>query len=593
MVHFFRFRPLAWAAAALIASPFTAWSQQPTLRPHTPAAAKPRPAISSPQASEMLNAELFYEALVGEMTTSAGDPATGYALMLEAARRSNDPDLYRRATEIALQARSGDSALDAVQAWKAAQPQSRDASRYQLQILVALNRTGETAEPLRQVLASTPDPLKAAVLQSIPALYARVSDKALAASVVEKALAGTLNDPALGSSAWASVGRLRLAAGDKQGALAAARRAQAFPPVSDNAALLAMGLSEAGVQDAEPLITQYFDNPEASPELRMAYARSLISQQHYPEATRQLDLLTRAKPDLPDPWLVLAMLQLQNNQVDEASASADQFSAAVNQLPEGDARQDGLNRGYLLRAQIAEKRKQYDEAENWLARVDGPALFDAQVRRASLAAHQGKLAYARALIHSLPAKTPEEERQKTAAEVQLLRENRQYQDAYDLQAQLAAQSPDDDDLLYDQAMLAEKAGKPELMEQLLRKLIARQPGYAQALNALGYSLADRGVRLPEAKRLIEKALDQLPGDPFITDSLGWVEFRMGRREKALELLQQAFEKKQDPEIAAHLGEVFWSLNQRDAALAAWRKGLQMSPDNEVLQETIKRLGAQP
>ena len=593
MPHFSRFRPLAWAAAALIASPFTAWSQQPGLRAHPPAAAKPKPAIASPQASEMLNAELFYEALVGEMTTSAGDPATGYALMLEAARRSNDPDLYRRATEIALQARSGDSALAAVQAWKAAQPQSRDASRYQLQILVALNRTGETAEPLRQVLANTPDPLKAAALQSIPALYARVSDKAQAASVVEKALAGTLNDPALGSSAWASVGRLRLAAGDKQGALAAAQRAQAFSPVSDNAALLAMGLSEAGVQDAEPIIAQYFDNPQASPELRMVYARSLINQQHYPEATKQLGLLTREKPDLPEPWLVLAMLQLQNNQVDEASTSADQFSAAVNQLPEGDARQDGLNRGYLLRAQIAEKRKQYDEAENWLARVDGPALFDAQVRRASLAARQGKLAYGRALIHSLPAKTPEEERQKTAAEVQLLRDNRQYQDAYDLQARLAAQSPDDDDLLYDQAMLAEKAGKPELMEQLLRKLIARQPGYAQAFNALGYSLADRGVRLPEAKSLIEKALAQSPGDPFITDSLGWVEFRMGRREKALDLIQQAFQKKQDPEIAAHLGEVLWSLNQRDAALAAWRRGLQMSPDNEVLQETIKRLGAQP
>ncbi|MBN9339937.1 MAG: hypothetical protein J0H52_07660, partial [Comamonadaceae bacterium] len=237
MLHFLRIRHLSWALSLF---PLAGWAQ--------PASHPPARAAGLPQAvSEALNAELFYEVLLGELSTGAGDPGTGYALMLEAARRSNDSALYRRAVEIALQARSGDSALAAVRTWKNAQPQSRDANRFQLQILVALNRTGDTAEPLRQELAQTPTPSKAAALQSIPQFYARTSDKALAASVVEQALQDELNDPALSSIAWSTVGRMRLAANDPTGALAAAQKAQALSPSADNLALLALELVAEGV----------------------------------------------------------------------------------------------------------------------------------------------------------------------------------------------------------------------------------------------------------------------------------------------------------------------------------------------------------
>ena len=201
--------------------------------------------------------------------------------------------------------------------------------------------------------------------------------------------------------------------------------------------------------------------------------------------------------------------------------------------------------------------------------------------------------HARALIQSLPAATPEDERMKLSAEVQLLRNAQQYQDAYELQGRLVALAPQDNDLLYDQAMLAEKAGHQEVMEQLLRKIIARQPDYHHAYNALGYVLADRGVQLEEARQLIEKALEYAPGDPYITDSLGWVQFRLGNLSRALELLQSAYKKRPDAEIAAHLGEVLWTLQQQDAARNIWREGLRQSPDNEVLQGTLRRLGVQP
>ena len=149
------------------------------------------------------------------------------------------------------------------------------------------------------------------------------------------------------------------------------------------------------------------------------------------------------------------------------------------------------------------------------------------------------------------------------------------------------------DRVYDQAMLAEKAGDLDAMERLLRQIIEKRPDYQHAYNALGYSFAERGIRLPEARQLIAKALEFAPKDPFITDSLGWVEFRMGNHAEAARLLGEAFQRQPDPEIAAHLGEVLWTMGEREKALEVWRTGLRLNKDNDTLQETLKRLKANP
>jgi Flp pilus assembly protein TadD len=160
-------------------------------------------------------------------------------------------------------------------------------------------------------------------------------------------------------------------------------------------------------------------------------------------------------------------------------------------------------------------------------------------------------------------------------------------------AKANAKAPADPDLLYDQAMIAEKMGDTAQMEKLLRQVIAQKPDYHHAYNALGYSLAERNVRLPEAKELIQKALSYAPDDPFISDSLGWVEFRMGNKAEALRILETAYKSRPDPEIAAHLGEVLWSVGQRDRAQTIWKEGLLLNNDNDTLQETLKRLHARP
>ncbi|MBT9475510.1 tetratricopeptide repeat protein [Polaromonas sp.] len=542
--------------------------------------------------SSGLDSALFYQLLLGEITLQEEEPAASFALMLDAARKTGDPQLYKRATDIALQSRSGEASLQAAMAWKQAQPASREANRYVLQILIALNRITDTIEPLKQEIGLAPDVERPLALAAVPRAYARVSDKKLASTVVEQALADYLKSPSTASAAWTAVGRMRGLAGDLEGALAAAKRGQAADPQAEGPVLVALETMDPKLPEAESLVRKHLEStPGARPELRMAYARALLDQQRYAEAAAQLQIVTREKPDFPESWLVLGSLQLQDNQPALAQTSLERYIALVNQqAPQEEENKRGLAQAYLTLSQIAETRKDYAAAENWLNKIENSsALAQAQTRRASILARQGKLEQGRQLIRQLPERSPEDARLKLNAEIGLLREFKQYQLAYDLLAKALAATPNDTDLLYDQSMMAEKLGRLDDMERLLREVIKYKPDHHHAHNALGYSLADRNIRLPEAKALIQKSLEYAPSDPFIKDSLGWVEFRMGNSAEAIRIFEAAYKAKPDAEIAAHFGEVLWTVGQRDRAMALWREGMLINPDNETLLETLKRL----
>ena len=541
-----------------------------------------------------LDSDLFYQLLVGELTAQEGEPGAGYGLILDAARKTNDAQLYQRATEIALQARSGDAALLAAQAWKQAQPTSRDPNRYVLQILIALNRIGETAAPLQTGVELAPPVDRQLAISAIPPAYARVSDKRLASSTVEQALQPYLSNPATAGSAWTTVGRMRLAAGDTAGALQAAKTGQLADARYEGPALVALELMDPKLPEAEDLVKKYLADANALPDIRMGYARALLDALRNAEATAQLQTIIRQKPEFPSAWLVLGSLNLQDNQLAQAQSSLERYITLAQPQAEEDEQNRGLIQAYLQLAQIAEKRKDFAGAETWLGKIENSEdMMQAQTRRASILASRGKLAEGRELIRSLPERRPDDARLKLLAEVGLLRDLKQYQMAYDLLAQAVAQSPADADLVYDQAMMAEKVGNLNEMERLLRRAIEIKPDSSNAYNALGYSLADRNVRLPEARDLIRKALQYTPADPFMQDSLGWVEFRLGNHAVALKIFTEAFKAKPDAEIAAHFGEVLWSLGQRDKALVIWREGQMLNHDNETLLETIKRLRVKP
>lgn len=534
-------------------------------------------------------ADLFYEVLLGELNAASGERGPGYALILDAAIKSRDPQLFRRAIELALQVRSPDAALRAARAWREALPDSREGNRYLLQLLVASNRLQDSAGPLRDEIASSPPAERSAAILAVPGVYARVADKALARNVVEQALAPFLDDPATSVAAWASVGRMRQLAGDADGALQAAERGLERDPVALPPAILALELFSRERPQAEAIVKRLMAN-NPSPDLQLAYARALLGDSRYAEATAQLEQLTSRAPEFADAWLVLGTLQAQEGRADQAHEALQRFLVLAEALPASEPRQRAMNQAYLSLAQAAEKRNDVAAAQGWLDRiVDADNVPAVQLRRAALLARQGRLDEARKLVQALPERGPDDARMKFSAEVQLLRDAGAYQQAYDLIQAMRERLPEDVDLMYEQAMMAERLERLSEMERLLRRIIELRPDYHHAYNALGYSLADRNVRLPEAKRLIEKALEFAPSDPFITDSLGWVEFRLGNRAAALQALQRAYEARPDAEIAAHYGEVLWVSGQRERAQQIWREGLALNPNNDSLRSTIKRL----
>ena len=569
-----------------------AFAQAPALSPGPSGlpASTPVERVGGPVSSS-LSGELFYQLIVGELNIIDGQPGVGFAHILDAAHKTKDAKLFERAVRVAIQSRSGEPALQAARAWKQALPTSREANRYVLQLLIGLNRIGETLEPLKSEIAGTSANERAAFMASIPGYYARASDKKLATSIVEQALAQNLENLQFGAVAWTSVGRVRLEAGDSAGALDAVRRAQALSPEADGPALLALSLMDSKAPLAEQIVRKYLEG-KPKVEVRMDYARALLDAQRYAQAGEQIRIVTVEKPDHPQAWLIKGTLELQDKKHDSAEKSFLRHTELMLRASEDRPAEAnrGLIQAYLSLAQIAEQRRDFAQAENWLGRIDNADdMIGAQSRRAAILAKQGKLEEGRKLLRALPEKSPADARQKVMAEVQLLRDNKQYKSAYDVLSVKALTDPTDYELLYDQATVAEKLGRLDEMERILRVIMAGKPDYQHAYNALGYSLAERKIRLPEARQLILKALELAPNDPFITDSLGWVEFQSGNLAEALRILQSAYDSKPDAEIAAHLGEVLWVSGKREQALIIWREGVALDAESETLVETLKRL----
>jgi tetratricopeptide (TPR) repeat protein len=570
----------------------------------TSCALQPAAAADAPAASA-LDAPLFYQLLIGEIELRAGESGAAYEVILDAARRTRDDALFRRAVDIALHDHAGERALSATRAWRATNPASLDALRLQLQILSALNRLTEAAEPLRALLNLTPEGERAGLIAAMPRFLQRATDQKQTAALIEDVLKPYLDTPATRGAAQVAIGRGWLAAGDAARALQLAQQAHRDDPSAPGPALLALELMPTS-PEAEKIVLSQLQRPDAEPAMRLAYVRTLTTLQRYAEAVTQLEAVTRQRPELAPPYLSLGALLLELHRPKEGEAALlryidvaqSQKAAAPASAAAADGDDDdtsprteqGLVQAWLLLAQSAEQRGDFKTAESWLAKIDDPQhALEVQSRRASILARQGRVPEAREVIRHTPERNAEDARAKLVAEAAVLRDVRQWKDAFDVLASASQRFPDDVDLLYEQAMMAEKLDRLDEMERLLRRVIELKPDNAQAHNALGYSFADRRIRLPEARQLIQRALELSPGDPFITDSLGWVEYRMGNRDEALRLLRQAYSARPDAEIAAHLGEVLWAFGQQDEARRVWTEAKGRDSANDVLLETLTRL----
>jgi Flp pilus assembly protein TadD len=286
----------------------------------------------------------------------------------------------------------------------------------------------------------------------------------------------------------------------------------------------------------------------------------------------------------------LYALGILSAQLQDNAAAEKYLTTYLNLLAAQSDEERDPTQALLLLSQIAEERKDTEAALKWLAQIDtGEAYLGAQIKRAQLLAKGGDIVGARKILSALTAESESEQAQVLMAEAHILRDAKRMPEALALMENAVKRYPENTDLLYDYAMLAEKANQLDLMEKHLRKIMVLAPKNQHAYNALGYSLADRNIRLPEAYALISKALELAPQDPFIMDSMGWVYFRMGKLKEAEDLLRRAFALRPDAEIAVHLGEVLWVKGQKEAAQQLWRDAKAKDPQNDTLKTTLQRL----
>lgn len=538
---------------------------------------KPRTEEKKPSLpNQELTAQSLYQYLVGEMALQRGQPELAAEALLDLAKQTRDPRLAKRATETAIQGRQATQAGDAAALWQSLDPDSAQATQTAAALLINSGRLDE-ARPHLEKLIATDGESRASAFLHLNQMLARQRDREAVLALVQDLAKPYPESP----EAHFSIAQAAWSAGKRQEAVAELRQADRLRPGWEPAAVFqGQALQQVSASDALEFYRAFLHDYPKSIEVRLAYARLLVSEKSYPQARSEFQLILDDAPNNAEVSFAVGLLALQ----------ASDLAAADNYLKRALAagyRDEDLTHFYL--GQIAEERKQLKQAAEWFARVGpGEHHLNAQIRYAAVLAKQGKLDEAR---QHLQQTQPQNNAQRTLliqAEAQLLREGKRHQDAFDVLGKGLETLPNQPELLYDHAMAAEKLNLLEVMEKDLRQLIQIKPDNAHAYNALGYTFAERGIRLEEARQLTEKALSLAPNDPLIMDSLGWALFRQGEHEQAAEWLRKAHELRQDPEIAAHLGEVLWMQGKRDEALKVWQSALKLAPENDVLRAVMQK-----
>jgi len=541
----------------------------------TPAPAEEPARSPSKLPQQDLSEQLLYSILLGEIAAQRGSPAAAAQTYLDLARKTRDPRIARRAVELATFARTPELALDAARLWHESDPESPQGLRTVTVLLVNAKRVDDAAPYIAKLLEGK-DQAAGGFLQ-LGQLLGQNADKSANLRVVRK-LAEPYPQVA---EAHFAVAQAALAANDESLALLELTRAASIRPGWDLTAIFeAQILRRRSPGEAIERLGAYLDKYPTARDVRMNYARLLVGEKRYPEARTQFEKLLSLHKDDGEAIYGVGLLALQAK--DYATAESN----LTRLLEIGFRDPNGLR---FTLAQVAEEQKDWPRAIGWYDSIKrGEHAMPARMRTANALAKQGKLEEARRYLQAVNAGDGERV-QLQIAEAQLLREAQRHKDAFDLLGKALAANPKQTDLMYDYALTAEKLNRLDLLESNLRELIELKPDHAHAYNALGYSLADRNERLPEARKLIEKALELSPEDYYIMDSMGWVLYRMGDLKGAAQQLRRAWKGRPDGEIGAHLGEVLWALGERAEAEAVWREALQASPDSDTLQKTIERL----
>ncbi|MBI3479136.1 MAG: tetratricopeptide repeat protein [Nitrosomonadales bacterium] len=523
-----------------------------------------------------LSGELLYEFMLTEIASQRGNDALAVTGSVDLAKKTQDPRLAMRAAHLALQFGQIDKALEALRIWRNTDPASIMARRMLSSVLLRSGNTEAAGNEFADLLKVDEKHAAQNFIQ-IFQMLAAYPNKAEALKLL-RGLAQPY--PRVAEARW-GVAQLAQASGDAELALNEAKQAHSLRPEWDRAASLeAQLLQKNAPQQGLEVLRSYLSSYPDAHEIRLQYARTLLDQKQYKLARDEFQRIADENPENPDLAYAIALISLQLSDWENAEIQLKQA------LSKGKKEQDTVQ--YYL-GQLSEAKKKEEEAIAYYREVKGGEFqVAAHIRIAYLLSKRGQLAEARQLLHQVHVTNDLPRAQLSMVEAQLLREASQFDDAYQVLSQALARLPDQIDLIYETAMMADKIGKFDEFEKLMRKLIKIKPDHAQAYNALGYSMLERNDRIPEAVELVEKALQLAPDDVAIMDSVGWGYYLSGKLDESVKMLRRAFAGDANPEIAAHLGEVLWVRGDKEEAKKIWQNSLKENSGNKPLQAVIQK-----
>ena len=526
-----------------------------------------------------LSGDLLYDLLVGEFAGNAGDMALAVESYDRAAMKTPDARVAARATYIAVYGERYEDALELLQRWEKLDPDDSEVPRMYAITYLKLGQPLEAATYIQSILDTVEGNghEKALAVKRLLAKESNTEDGLVVLDALNKADPDNQHMLLLQARYAAQLEKYdeAIALLDK---VIEIDSTQADVYIIKARILAAQGKQEQAMALVAMVLMDQPDNDH----LRLQYARMLVEQRQFDQAKAQFNLLLKDDPENADILLSLGLLNIETGELDEAATH-------LTHLIDIGQKQDIAN--YYL-GRIAQNREEHKLAISYYLKVkSGDYVFDSKMRIAGLFARLGRVDEGLRQLEALAEKQTSWQLRVRAylAQGEILASKQRYTEGMEMYSRALEQNPDDADLLYARALMAEKIDRIDITEADLLKLLSAQPENANALNALGYTLADRTERLEEARDYIKRAAELVPDDPAILDSLGWVSYRLGNMQDALKWLGMAFERLEDAEIAAHYGEVLWKNNQRDEAEKVWEIGLKHNSEHPVLLETMHRL----
>ena len=526
-----------------------------------------------------MDGDMLYNLLAAEFAGNSGDVEASLDFYREASKSVADSRIAARTAYIALYGENYEETLNALDRWRELEPDAIDLSRMYAVTYLKLEQP-EKAVPYIEDLLSDYHESPADEAMAVKQLLSKEASNEVAYEVLQRLNEKNKDNKHL------LVLQSRYAAQLEHYDEALALLDQVLvmdPTLYDVLLIKARILSAQGKNDeATLLIKQVVDELPENNALRLQYARMLVEQHEMEAATKQYSILQKNLPDDAEISLSLALLYIETKQLDQAVE-------VLTYLVEIDKKVPVAN--YYL-GRIAQNQGDEKQAISYYLGVKtGEYAYDAQLRIGILLAVLGKPDDGLAKLEALAEEQTSWALRVKAylAQGEILRAEKRFEEGVEMYSRALQQNSDDTTLLYARGLMAEKVDRLDMTEADLLKVISKEPDNADALNALGYTLADRTSRYKEAQEYIKRAATLVPDDPAILDSLGWVSYRLGELDEALKWLAKAFEKLEDAEIAAHYGEVLWQSNQKDKAREVWNKGKKQNADNPVLIETLKRI----